>query len=115
MNQFDSKAGKERRRHPRFPIDKNLVAETEDGRFSGRLKDISATGAGVYLDESPDGALDAGDDVSLDIDDLGTFEGHVAGPTRFDLIPVTFDNDEEEQDELIAEIMKFHSGMALDD
>ncbi len=103
----DSEPGKERRRHRRFPIDRALSARTKNGRRRGRLKDISAGGAGIMLDD----ALDAGDDVTLDIDDLGTHAGHVAGPSRYDLIPIAFDNDEEDQELLIAEIMRCQSGM----
>jgi hypothetical protein len=102
MARHDHGAGKETRHHQRFPITKGLNAKTDGGRYPGRLKDISAGGAGIYLVES----LDAGEDVTLEIDDLGSYAGHVVGPTRYDLIPIAFDNDEEEQDELIAEIMK---------
>jgi len=94
--------GTERRRHQRFPLAKGLNAKTGRGRYPGRLRDISAGGAGVYLVES----LEAGEDVTLEIDDLGSYPGHVVGPTRYDLIPIAFDSDEAEQDELIAEIMK---------
>ena len=102
MARHDRGGGKERRRHQRFPITKGLNAKTDRGRYPGRLKDISAGGAGVYLVEG----LDVGEDVTLEIDDLGSYDGHVVGATRYDLIPIAFDNDEEEQDELIAEIMK---------
>jgi hypothetical protein len=107
MARHDVGGGTERRRHRRFPITKGLNAKTGHGRYPGRLKDISAGGAGVYLVES----LDAGEDVTLEIDDLGSYAGHVAGPTRYDLIPIAFDNDEEEQDQLIAEIMKCQDDM----
>jgi c-di-GMP-binding flagellar brake protein YcgR len=107
MRRQDRDAGEERRRHQRFPMMKGLNAKTGRGRYPGRLKDISAGGAGVYLVES----LDAGEDITLEIDDLGTHAGHVVGPTRYDLIPIAFDNDEEEQDELIAEIMKCQGDM----
>lgn len=115
MAQAKHGSGGERRRHQRFRADKKLSAKTGEGRYPGRLKDISAGGAGVYLDEGPDEPLDAGDDVVLDIDTFGSQAGHVVGPTRFDLIPIAFDNDEEEQDRLIAEIMRSQSGMSLDD
>jgi|GEM_PF-2221351 len=107
MARHEAGGGKERRRHQRFPITKGLNAKTGRGHYPGRLKDISAGGAGVLLVES----LEAGEDVTLEIDDLGTYAGHVAGPTRYDLIPIAFDNDEEEQDELIAEIMKCQDAM----
>ena len=102
MADFERESGKDRRRHRRFPIDKALNATTRRGRHAGRLKDISAGGAGVLLDET----LEAGEDVTLEIDDLGNHPGHVVGPSRYDLIPIAFDHDEEEQDLLIADIMK---------
>jgi len=115
MARHEPVSGKERRRHTRFPVDKKLTANTRGGRYPGRLRDISAGGAGVYLDDSVDESLDVGDDVTLDIEEFGAHPGHVVGPTRFDLIPIAFDNDEEEQDQLIAEIMRSQSGMAPDE
>jgi c-di-GMP-binding flagellar brake protein YcgR len=107
----DDGSGKDRRRHRRYPIDKALNAQTNRGRYPGRLKDISAGGAGVLLDQT----LDAGDDVTLEIDDLGAHAGHVVGPSRYDLIPIAFDHDEEEQDLLIAEIMKCQGDMIAEE
>lgn len=111
MAGYDQGTGKDRRRHRRYPIDKALNVKTGRGRHRGRLRDISAGGAGVSLDET----LEEGEDVTLEIDDLGSHAGYVVGPSRYDLIPIAFDHDEEEQDLLIAEIMKCQSDMVAEE
>lgn len=117
MTEFDDESGGERRSegdrrvYPRFRIERTLRALANEDFRIGRLEDVSAGGAVVHLDE----VLEEGTEVTLDIEDLGSFTGHVSGPSRDGMVPIKFDNDQEAEDRLIAEIMKIQNDIVFDD
>ena len=112
MAEIDDDLEGERRVYRRIDIEKVLRATDADGGLRlGRLKDVSAGGVAVHLDEP----LAEGTKVTLDIEDLGSFSGCVSGPARDGLVPITFDNAQDDEDKLLAEIMRVHNDMTLDD
>ena len=99
-----------RRGNQRFDIERTLRA-VADGEFRlGRVAELSATSAAIHLDKD----LDEGTEITLDIEDFGSFSGYVAGPPRDGLVPVKFNLDEKEEDHLIAEIMRIYNEVELD-
>ena len=66
-----------------------------------RLADISTTSCALHLDKD----LDEGTEITIDIEDLGSFSDYIAGPPRNGLVPVKFDFDDKATDHLVAEIM----------
>ena len=112
MADFEDELENERRVYRRINIERVLRATDADGELRlGRLKDVSAGGVAVHLDEP----LEEGAKVTLEIEDLGSFSGRVSGPSRDGLIPIAFDNAKEDEDKLLAEIMRIHNDMTLDD
>ncbi|MEE9318463.1 MAG: PilZ domain-containing protein [Rhodospirillales bacterium] len=101
----------DRRVHQRFDIERTLRAVANGELRLGRVKEVSASSAAIHLDQP----LEKGTKITLDIEDLGSFSGQVAGPPRDGLVPIKFDIDEKEEDHLIAEIMKIYNGMSLED
>ncbi|NQV84691.1 MAG: PilZ domain-containing protein [Rhodospirillales bacterium] len=102
--------GENRRTNQRFDIERTLRA-VANGEFRlGRVAELSATSAAIHLDKE----LDEGTEITLDIEDLGTFSGYVSGPPRDGLVPVKFNLDEKEEDHLIAEIMRIYNKVELD-
>lgn len=105
MAGLDSKGVEEKRSNQRFDVERTLRA-VANGEFRlGRLTEVSAASAAIHLDKT----LDEGTEITLDIEDLGSFSGRVAGPPRDGLVPVKFDLDEKEEDHLIAEIMRIYT------
>jgi len=91
----------DRRRHPRFPLNKKARAALNGKGIDGTVRDISSSGAGVDID----GWLDEDLELRLDIEDLGQFPGHVARAMD-DFIGIEFDLDEGETEDLIASIRR---------
>jgi len=106
----ENKDETDRRNHQRFDIERTLRAVANGELRLGRVKEISAKSVAIHLDQP----LDEGTEITLDIEDLGSFSGRVSGPPRNGLVPVSFDIDEKEEDHLIAEIMKIYNGMSWD-
>ena len=106
-----SGAGEERRVNQRFDIERTLRAVANGELRLGRVAEVSATSAAIHLDK----ILDEGTEITLDIEDLGSFSGYVAGPPRNGLVPVKFNLNEKEEDHLIAEIMRIYNEVDLDD
>ena len=100
----------ERRQHQRFDIERTLRAVANGELRLGRVKELSAKSAAIHLDQP----LEEGTETTLDIENIGSFTGHVAGPPRDGIVPIRFDMDEKEEDQLIAEIMKIYNGITLD-
>jgi len=93
----------DRRRHPRFPVNKKARAALNGKGVDGTVRDISSSGAGVDID----GWLDEDIELRLDIEDVGEFPGHVARAMD-DFIGIEFDLDEGETDDLIDSIRRVH-------
>ncbi len=101
----------EKRQHQRFDIERTIRAVANGELRLGRVKELSARSAAIHLDQP----LEEGTKITLDIEDVGSFSGHVSGPPRDGIVPVVFDIDEKEEDHLIAEIMKIYNNMSLDE
>ena len=101
----------ERRQHQRFDIERTLRAVANGELRLGRVKELSSQSAAIHLDQP----LEEGTQITLDIEDLGSFTGHVAGPARGGIVPIKFDIDEKAEDHLIAEIMKIYNDINLDE
>lgn len=110
MSEANSKSSDERRLNQRFDIERTLRAVANGELRLGRVTEVSATSAAIHLDQP----LEEGTEITLDIEDLGSFSGHVAGPPRDGLVPIKFDLTEKEEDHLIAEIMRIYNNMASD-
>lgn len=111
MSEANSVSSGERRLNQRFDIERTLRAVANGELRLGRITEVSAASAAIHLDQP----LEEGTEITLDIEDLGSFSGHVAGPPRDGLVPIKFDLDEKEEDHLIAEIMKIYNSMNFDD
>ena len=111
MSETNSESSIERRLNQRFDIERTLRAVANGELRLGRVTEVSAASAAIHLDQP----LEEGTEITLDIEDLGSFSGHVVGPPRDGLVPVKFDLDEKEEDHLIAEIMRIYNSMDLDD
>ena len=109
MANFDEQTN--RRVHQRFDIERTLRAVADGELRLGRVKEVSASGAAIHLDQP----LEEGTKITLDIEDLGSFTGHVEGQPREGFVSIKFDIDEEEEDHLIAEIMKIYNATNWDD
>ena len=101
----------EKRKHQRFDIERTIRAVANGELRLGRVKVLSARSAAIHLDQP----LEEGTKITLDIEDVGSFSGHVSGPPRDGTVPIIFDIDEKEEDHLIAEIMKIYNNMVLDE
>ena len=109
MADTDPGRDEEKRINQRFDIERTLRAVADGELRLGRLTEVSATSAAIHLDK----VLDEGTEITLDIEDLGSFTGYVAGPARDGLVPVKFNLDETEEDHLIAEIMRIYNEVDL--
>lgn len=111
MTEIKDELTDERRVHQRFDIERTLRAVANGELRLGRITEVSASSAAIHLDQP----LEVGTEITLDIEDLGSYTGRVAGPPRDGLVPIKFDMDEEAEDHLIAEIMKIYNDMNWDD
>ena len=97
--------------YQRFDIERTLRAVANGELHLGRITEVSVSSAAIHLDQP----LEEGIEITLDIEDLGSLSGRIAGPPRGGLVPIKFDMDDEAEDRLIAEIMKIYNGMNWDD
>jgi hypothetical protein len=111
VSETNSESSGERRLNQRFDIERTLRAVANGELRLGRITEVSAASAAIHLDQP----LAEGTEITLDIEDLGSFSGHVAGPPRDGLVPIKFDLSEKEEDHLIAEIMRIYNDKDLDD
>lgn len=106
----DDANGRERRRHPRLTISKQVRAVAGEELREGVTLDISASGAAFELEAD----FDEDDHVELDIEDLSPLTGTVAR-SYDEGFAVEFDLDEGDEDRLVAEIMMIHNSILLED
>ena len=98
--------GVERRRFNRYPASQKARAAMNGEDRTGSIVDLSAGGAGVELDDP----FAEDTEIELDIEDVGRFGGFVAR-SGDDFMGVEFELDEDEEDELIAGIMRLQTGL----
>ncbi len=110
MAEIKDELAEDRRIHQRFDIERTLRCVANGELSLGRITEVSASSAAIHLDQP----LEEGTEITLDIEDLGSFSGCVAGPPRDGLVPIKLDMNEKAEDRLIAEIMKIYNGMNWD-
>jgi len=101
-------ANQERRKHKRIKIDKTVTIRDGVAEHSGRVVDISSSGAAVSMENSEDHFEDD-QDLELELEEIGTLTGNVVR-TLDDGFAMSFDLDEEGEDRLISEITGFQNG-----
>ena len=106
----DDANGRDRRRHARLTISKQVRAVAGKELRVGVTLDISASGAALELEAD----FDEEERVELDIEDLSPLSGTVAR-SYDDGFAVEFDLDEGDEDRLVAEIMIIHTSILLED
>ena len=98
----------ERRRRRRYFVTKTVRTSAEERRHDGAVKDISGGGVAIQ----PAAEFEAGTEVEIEIEDMGTFPARV---TRIDddedLFAVAFEIHEDEEEELVTEITRIHDGI----
>ena len=98
---------KEKRRLTRFPVARTVRTRAAEREHEGRIKDISGSGAAI----EPAAQFAAGEEVEVEIEDLGVFPGQVSRTPDDDLFAVSFDIDEAGEDELVDELTRIHDGI----
>lgn len=104
-------SGTDKRRHERFAVDRKARTTAAEDEYDGTVRDISASGAAI----EPEIGLNIGDDVEIDIADLGHFAGRIARTVDDELFAVEFDLDSDEEDDLIAELRQIHDGISQEE
>lgn len=104
----------DQRRHPRIAISKSVLATAKDMKATGTVVDISASGVAIELGGDLDAYLEDDAEIELNIDDMSPLAGYVARSFEEGLA-VEFDLNQEEEDQLLAEVMQIHNEMILDD
>jgi hypothetical protein len=94
MTDLESLDGDDKRSNQRFNMERTMRAVANGELRLGRLTEVSATGCALHLDKD----LDEGTEITIDIEELGSFSGHVTGPARDGLVPVKFDLDDKGED-----------------
>lgn len=103
---------RDRRRHERIQLKRNVVVRNGDMKHEGALVDISSSGAAVSLEEE-DYHVEKDQDLELDMENFGILTGNVVR-TLDEGFAMTFDLDENSEDRLITELTGFRSGGLLD-
>jgi hypothetical protein len=96
--------GGDKRRHPRYRVAKRVRATTGELEHEGVLLNISGSGAAI----EPGAEVERGDEVELDIEDIGALPGRVVRSVEDDLFAVEFDIDEEDEARLLSELTQRH-------
>ena len=89
MAEVNETAGRERRQHNRFFVHKRIEVLTSTETFNGVLRDISVGGAAIKV-QPP---LYQADIVSIDINDLGEYEGQVLRSIEDETFAVEFETN----------------------
>lgn len=110
MPNFDDDDGDDRRHFSRLGIPRVAIGQTATRDFVGAVKDISVRGVALEAEVRPH----VGDAVALEIQDMKPLAGTVSR-TLEDGFVVTYDLNGEDEDELIADVMKINNALALDD
>ncbi len=101
-------ANHERRRQTRYKVDKPVTFRDGADEHHGRMTDISTGGAAVNV-EDVETLFDEDQALELEVDDIGHLHGNVVR-TLDDGFAMSFDHDEEGEEQLISEITGIRSG-----
>ena len=100
----------DRRHFSRLGIPRVAIGQTATRDFVGAVKDISVRGVALEAEVRPH----VGDAVALEIQDMKPLAGTVSR-TLEDGFVVTYELDGEEEDELIADVMKISNALTIED
>ena len=89
MAEANENAGRERRQHDRFVVHKRIEVSTSTETFNGVLRDISVGGAAIKVRAPPYQA----DIISIDINDLGEYEGQILRSIEDETFAVEFETN----------------------
>lgn len=106
MSKAEQSGGRERRQHDRFIIRKRVEVATATETFNGVLRDISVGGAAIQV-RAP---LYEANIISLDISDLGAYDGQVLRSLDEDLVAVEFETTEQQTIDLAAKLVGIYYG-----
>ena len=106
MAEVNENAGRERRQHDRFFVHKRIEVLTSTETFNGVLRDISVGGAAIKV-RAP---LYQADIISIDINDLGEYEGQILRSIEDETFAVEFETNESEAVELAAKLVGIYYG-----
>lgn len=106
MDKAEEKGGRERRQHDRFIIRKRVAVSTATKTYDGILRDISVGGAAIQV-RAP---LYEANIITVDINDLGEFDGQVLRPLDDDLVAVEFETTEQQTIDLAAKLVGIYCG-----
>lgn len=106
MAELEEASGRERRQHDRFVLRKRVELSTATKTFDGILRDISVGGAAIKI-RAP---LYQTRIVSLDINDLGEYEGEILRQIDDEHIAVRFDASEAQSVELASKLVGIYYG-----
>lgn len=90
----------ENRRHPRHRINKAVKAKSGGRQGTGMTRDISASGAAIDVDIE----LEEDELLELDIEDVGYMASQVARPLDDGFAVRFVDLEEEDEEQLLAEL-----------
>lgn len=97
----------EHRRHPRHPINKAVKAKSGNRQGTGVTRDISASGAAIDFDmEVAENEL-----LELDIEDVGYMASQVARPLDDGFAVRFVDLEDEDEENLLAELESLHASI----
>lgn len=106
MTEANQLKGRERREHDRFVIKKRVELSTSTEKFDGVLRDISVGGAAIQV-RAP---LYEAHIVSIDINDLGAYEGQILRSIDEDLYALEFETTEQQSIDLAAKLVGIYYG-----
>jgi hypothetical protein len=101
---------RERRRHPRVPIERKMRGRSRGRIFEGSMVDISASGASFNAPVDPDENAE----IEMDIEDISPLSGRIARVLD-DGFAVEFDLNADEEDRLLAEVMEIYNDVRTDE
>jgi hypothetical protein len=106
MNGADPDFGSDKRQYDRFVVHKRVEISTSTKTYDGVLRDISVGGAAIKV-RAP---LYKTHTVSVDINDLGAFDGRILRAIDDDMVAVEFDVSEQQSIELAAKLVGIYYG-----
>ena len=106
MNNAEEQNGRERRLHDRFIIRKRVEVSTATKTYDGILRDISVGGAAIQVR----GPLYEANIITVDINDLGEFDGQVLRSLDEDMVAVEFEVTEQQTIDLAAKLVGIYYG-----
>ena len=106
MNHRKEQNARERRLHDRFIIRKRVEVSTATKVYDGVLRDISVGGAAIQVR----GPLYEADIITVNINDLGEFDGQALLSLDEDMVLVEFEVTEQQTIDLASKLVGIYYG-----